>query len=151
MKLRLNIRVRAAGIMLLECVVYIAVLMVILGLGGTAFYLCWDNRDLRRNTDDITHRTPANAGAPTSATRPGESPSRPIRRPAVRIPSARTKGLRLHWFGRRVAVRRPMDHDTAQGQILAHGSDRRTHAGVALEVELVPVRARTGLHPLFLI
>ena len=44
--------------MLLECLVYTGVLTIILGLGGTAFYLCWDNaRDLHRVSDDITRVT----------------------------------------------------------------------------------------------
>jgi hypothetical protein len=43
------------GIMLIECLVYIAVFTVIVGLGLATFYLCWDNsKALRYATDDIT-------------------------------------------------------------------------------------------------
>jgi hypothetical protein len=42
------------GIMLIECLVYIAVFTVIIGLGLATFYLCWDNsKALRYATDDI--------------------------------------------------------------------------------------------------
>ena len=43
-----------AGYLLLECVVYIAVFAIVLGVGLTTFYLCWDNsKALLYNTDDI--------------------------------------------------------------------------------------------------
>jgi hypothetical protein len=43
------------GIMLIECLVYIAVFTVIVGLGMMTFYLYWDNsKALRYTTDDIT-------------------------------------------------------------------------------------------------
>ena len=44
----------ARGIMLIECLVYIALLFVILEVAFKLFYSCWDNaRDVRRYTDDI--------------------------------------------------------------------------------------------------
>ena len=43
------------GIMLIECLVYIAVFTVVVGLGMATFYLYWDNsKALRYATDDIT-------------------------------------------------------------------------------------------------
>jgi hypothetical protein len=43
-----------AGILLLECLVYMAVFTVILGVGFVAFYACWDNsKALLHVTDDI--------------------------------------------------------------------------------------------------
>jgi hypothetical protein len=40
--------------MLIECLFYMAMLMVVLGVATKAFYNCWDNsRALRRNADDI--------------------------------------------------------------------------------------------------
>jgi len=43
-----------AGYLLLECVIYLAVFAVILGLGMTAFYTCWNNsKALLYDTDDI--------------------------------------------------------------------------------------------------
>ena len=42
------------GIMLIECMVYISVLMILLGLGFAAFYACWDkSKSLRYHADDI--------------------------------------------------------------------------------------------------
>ena len=43
MKLTLNISNRAAGVSLLECLVYIAVFGILLNLGTAAFYFCWDH------------------------------------------------------------------------------------------------------------
>lgn len=37
-----NLRVRA-GMMLIECLVYLAVFAILLGLGTAAFYFCWDH------------------------------------------------------------------------------------------------------------
>jgi hypothetical protein len=43
-----------AGYLLLECIVYMAVFVIILGLAMAAFYLCWDNsKALLYVTDDI--------------------------------------------------------------------------------------------------
>jgi hypothetical protein len=47
-------RRRLRGIMLVECVVYIALLFLVLGFAYQAFYSCWDTSiGLRRNADDI--------------------------------------------------------------------------------------------------
>jgi hypothetical protein len=43
-----------AGYLLMECIVYIALFALILGLALTSFYLCWDNsKALLYATDDI--------------------------------------------------------------------------------------------------
>ena len=53
MKSRLLKLVRAFT--LIECLVYIGLFAVLLGLGTVAFYRCFDNmKGLRRNADDIT-------------------------------------------------------------------------------------------------
>lgn len=45
---------RAAGIMLIECLVYIAVFAILTSIGFAAFYLCWDHsKALIYATDDI--------------------------------------------------------------------------------------------------
>lgn len=45
---------RRAGILLFECVVYIFVFAVLLGVGTRAFYICWDHsKALIYATDDI--------------------------------------------------------------------------------------------------
>jgi hypothetical protein len=48
-------RARAgAGILLVECLVYIGVFAVLLGIGYGTFYVCWDySKALRYATDDI--------------------------------------------------------------------------------------------------
>lgn len=48
-------RIRAqAGVLLVECIVYIGLFAIIVGLGLTTFYLCWDNsKALTYATDDI--------------------------------------------------------------------------------------------------
>jgi hypothetical protein len=56
MKLRTNIsRVRRqAGVLLVECIVYIAVFAILLGIGTAAFYFCWDHsKALIYATDDV--------------------------------------------------------------------------------------------------
>ena len=56
MKLFLPIsRVRArTGVLLMECLVYIGLLVIILNLAMVSFYLCWDNsKALTYATDDI--------------------------------------------------------------------------------------------------
>lgn len=46
---------RQAGILLLECVVYIAVFVIILTGAMAAFYLCWDNsKALIYTSDDVS-------------------------------------------------------------------------------------------------
>ena len=43
-----------AGYLLIECLVYLSVIVVILGLGTGAFYVCWDHsKALHYATDDI--------------------------------------------------------------------------------------------------
>ena len=45
---------REAGILLIECLVYIAVFAILLGIGMAAFYFCWDHsKALIYATDDI--------------------------------------------------------------------------------------------------
>jgi hypothetical protein len=45
---------RQRGILLIDCIVYIAVLTVVLAIGTKAFWRCWDaNRALGRNARDV--------------------------------------------------------------------------------------------------
>jgi hypothetical protein len=56
MKLARNISrgMRQAGILLTECLVYIAVFAILLGIGTAAFYFCWDHtRAVIYDTEDI--------------------------------------------------------------------------------------------------
>jgi hypothetical protein len=44
-----------SGILLVECIVYLAVFAILLGIGTAAFYFCWDhNKALIYATDDIS-------------------------------------------------------------------------------------------------
>ena len=55
MKLRAAISGVRAGYLLIECLVYMSVIVVVLGLGIGAFYVCWDHsKALHYATDDIT-------------------------------------------------------------------------------------------------
>jgi Tfp pilus assembly protein FimT len=46
---------RRAGIMLVECVTYLAVFAILTGVATAAFYLCWDHtKALMYATDDIS-------------------------------------------------------------------------------------------------
>ena len=48
-------RQRQAGILLTECLVYVAVFVILLGIGTAAFYFCWDHsKAVVMATDDIT-------------------------------------------------------------------------------------------------
>jgi hypothetical protein len=54
MKLHPSISRARAGIMLVECLIYLGVFAVLLGIGYGTFYLCWDNsKALHYATDDI--------------------------------------------------------------------------------------------------
>ena len=54
MKLYPSISRACAGIMLVECLIYLGVFAVLLGIGYGTFYLCWDNsKALHYATDDI--------------------------------------------------------------------------------------------------
>jgi hypothetical protein len=45
----------AAGYLLIECLVYLGVFTILLGIGYGAFYVCWDySKALHYATDDIT-------------------------------------------------------------------------------------------------
>jgi len=44
----------AGGMLLVDCLVYLALFFVVMGLAFRVFYTCWDNsRDFRRMTDQI--------------------------------------------------------------------------------------------------
>jgi hypothetical protein len=44
------------GITLIECIVYMAIFVTLMGISTMAFYQCFDNmKALRRNADDIAH------------------------------------------------------------------------------------------------
>lgn len=54
MKISLRHRGIAGGFTIIECLVYIVVMALILGMGLEAFYQCWDdNKAITRNGNDI--------------------------------------------------------------------------------------------------
>ena len=64
MKIRATYLVRSAsrqrGITLIDCIVYIAVVSVVLAVGSMGFYRCWDdNKAISRNADDIVRTVKA--------------------------------------------------------------------------------------------
>ena len=76
---------RQAGILLLECVVYIAVFAVLLGVGTASFYYCWDHtKAVMQATDDIT-----------SALRAGERWRADVRSATGKISTETTPGGEL--------------------------------------------------------
>ncbi|MCL4788746.1 MAG: hypothetical protein KJ070_18460 [Verrucomicrobia bacterium] len=151
-----NPRKRVTGILLLECVVYLGVLMVILAVGGTAFYLCWDNaRDLRRNADDITRTVRAGErwrADIRSATGPIVVQAEPDGE-VVRIPSGTNEILYAFNFG---AVGRKLASADDWTILLPRVKsshmqpDDRTHVQAwRWELELTPGRKKPGVRPLF--
>jgi Tfp pilus assembly protein FimT len=49
-----NRSARARGLMLVECVVYMAIFLVVTAIATKVFYDCWDSsKAIRRNADDI--------------------------------------------------------------------------------------------------
>jgi len=83
---------RQHGILLVDCLVYISLVTVVLGVGTLAFYKCWDaNKALRRNADDIVRALHAGEqwrADVRSATGPiqsvGEGDSQRLRIPTAR-------------------------------------------------------------------
>jgi len=63
MKTTLSPRRHRAGILLVECIVYLAVFALILSGGLAAFYFCWDNsKALIGTTDDLAAALHAGEG-----------------------------------------------------------------------------------------
>ncbi|HWD20824.1 MAG TPA: hypothetical protein VHB20_16275 [Verrucomicrobiae bacterium] len=55
MKTALSQRRHCRGIMILECLVYMAVLFIVTGIATEVFYRCWESSQaLRRQTDDVS-------------------------------------------------------------------------------------------------
>jgi hypothetical protein len=151
-----NPRARASGILLLECVVYLGVLMIVLAVGGTAFYLCWDNaRDLRRNADDITRALRAGErwrADVRSATGPIVIEAEPDGQ-VVRIPSGTNEILYAFNFG---AVGRKLASADDWTILLPRVNSSHMQPDERMQVqawrwelELTPGRKKPGLRPLF--
>ena len=151
-----NPHTRRAGVMLIECLVYISVLTVILGLGFAAFYVCWDrSKSLRYHADDITR-----------VLRAGERWRTDIRSATGRIVA------HVDGNGERVEIPRGTNtivYEFTAGQVsrkiavapqsvlvlpkvrVSHmAADPRTHVTAwRWELELVPTRPQVRVPPLF--
>ena len=157
MKLRPDNRgLRTAGILLLECVVYLSVLMVMLGIGGMAFYFCWDNaRNLRRNADDILRTLRAGErwrADIRSATGPITVETEPDGQ-LLHIPTLTTEVLYAFTEG---AVGRRLASSPVWVVVLPtvkasrmETDDRSQVKAWRWEVELPTARPKAGLRPLF--
>ena len=144
-----------AGIMLFECLVYIALLFVVTGIAFAAFYSCWENSiRLRNNADDITHTLTV-----------GEQWREDIRRATGPITlENQPDGQRLHVPTKLGDVIYAFTSGRVERKATLGGwivllprvnaskmeTDNRTHVKAwRWEVELSPVRAKARLHPLF--
>jgi len=145
-----------AGYMLVECLVYISVLMILMGLGFAAFYSCWDkSKSLRYHADDIAR-----------ALHTGDRSRADIRQATGRITvEATPNGQRLQIPHGTDAV----DYEFAAGQLRRRFSpggdwttvlpkvrtsdmrpDPRTHVTAwRWDVELVPTRPQVRVPPMF--
>jgi hypothetical protein len=147
---------RAAGILLIECLVYLAVFTVLTGVGLAAFYVCWDHSQaLVMATDDIA-----------SALRAGECWRADVRAATGKISvetSAAGEVVRIPEAGRSISYRfasgevRRQDSASAHSELLlakVNSSQMQvaTREGVTAwrwELELVPRRPDTQLPLLF--
>jgi hypothetical protein len=145
-----------AGILLIECMVYLGVLVIVVGIGFAAFYACWDNANaLHKNADDITR-----------ALNVGEQWRMDIRRATgpitvenqtdgqlMHIPSGNNQVLYAFTAGR---IERKLSSADGWTIVLPKvkrsrmETDNRSRVKAwRWEVELSPVRAKARLRPLF--
>jgi hypothetical protein len=151
-----NPKSEIAGIMLFECLVYISVLMILLGLGFGAFYSCWDKtKSLRYHVDGIT--TALHAGERWRADIRSASGPIVVRSTddgqTIEIP--RGTNTVLYQFSAGQVLRR-LAHAPQWSTILPKVktsqmlADRRTHVTAwRWELELIPTRAQVRVPPMF--
>jgi hypothetical protein len=142
---------RAAGILLTECLVYIAVFALLLGLGTAAFYFCWDHsKALIYATDDIAAALHAGEHwrADVRAATGNISVATTTNGEVVRIPEARQAVVYRFQAGE---VRREIPA-LSHSQLLLHvkssAMKMEARGGVTAwrwEVELAPRREETHL------
>ncbi|MGZ4986421.1 MAG: hypothetical protein ACXWBP_00125 [Limisphaerales bacterium] len=151
MKTRLQHRTSSQGIMLLEAIAYIAMLVLVLGVGGSLLYRAWSNNiAMRRNADDITRTLIAGELWRTDV-RTATGPIISQDGHELHIPSA--KGEIVYAFADGAVSRKASGQ---QPRTLAHvassqmQSDRRTQvSGWRWEVELQHNRKDLQFRPLF--
>ncbi len=151
MKTRLQLRASSRGIMLIEAIAYIAVLVLVLGVGGSLLYRAWSNNiAVRRNADDITRtinagelwRTDIRSATGLITSRDGHE---------LHIPSAR--GEIVYAFANGMVSRKASGQQPRTLARVAFSqmqSDRRTQvSGWRWEVELQHNRKDLQFRPLF--
>ena len=149
-------RHRRAGVMLIECLVYISVLVVLLGLGFAAFYSCWDkSKSLRYHADDITRALRAGErwrADIRSATGPITVKTAPDGQ-MLEIPRGTNTVVYVFTTGqvsRQLGPTAPWVTVLPKVKASEMLADRRTHVTAwRWDVELLPARAQVRVPPLF--
>ena len=140
------------GFTLIECLVYMSVLGVILAIGSTAFYRCWDdNKAVTRNGNDIV-RTLKAGEAWRAEMRQATGPIRTVNA-TLRIPTGKQDVIYSFANGE---VRRQIGDNGSWKVILSNvkssemQSDQRAQVTAwRWEVELQSQRKNAKVHPLF--
>jgi prepilin-type N-terminal cleavage/methylation domain-containing protein len=147
---------RRRGFTLIECLVYIAVLVVVLAVTMKGFYRCWDDsKALRHNADDIIRVLHAGeqwradvraATGPVQLTQPDDAEQLLIPAAAGPIIYTVAKG----------ELRRQTSSPAATNLLLANiqssqmqSNPRQRVTAWTWELELKPTRKRAGVRPLF--
>jgi prepilin-type N-terminal cleavage/methylation domain-containing protein len=156
MRTSLSHRHSGRGFTLIECLVYMSVLAVILGVGSAAFYRCWDdNKAITRNGNDIV-RTLKAGEAWRAEMRHATGPIRIVNtgsEQTVRIPSGKQNLVYSFANGE---VRKQIGESGAWKVVLPNvkssmmQSDQRAQVFAwRWEVELQSQRKNVKFHPLF--
>jgi hypothetical protein len=142
--------------MLIECLVYISVFGVLLGLGFAAFYSCWDkSKSLRYHAEDITRALRAGErwrADIRSATGPITVKNAPDGQ-MLEIPRGTNLVVYVFTAGEVSRTLEPTGHwITVLPKVKASQmqADPRTHVtGWRWDVEILPRRAQVRVPPLF--
>jgi Tfp pilus assembly protein FimT len=147
---------RQAGVALIECIVYFALLAMVLGLATTAFYRCWDdNKHLRRNADDIVRalhageqwRTDVRAATrPIQASNPGDGEKVVIPVKAGQIVYSFAQGQVRRQVRAGVPAALMLDHVKASQM---QAEPRQSVTAWRWELELQPEQKQVQMQPLF--
>jgi Tfp pilus assembly protein FimT len=144
------------GIALIECLVYMGLVVVVLAVAMTTFYQCWDDsKNLRRDADDIVRALHAGeqwrsdvraATGPVRLTNTNDTEQ-------LRIP---VSAHQIIYTFSRGELRRRVGSAALDKVLLSNvkslqmQSDLRQHVTAwRWELELKPVKKRTSLRPLF--
>jgi Tfp pilus assembly protein PilW len=147
---------RKRGVSLVECLVYISMSLVVLGVASSVFYRAWDNsKHLRHNADDIVQALHAGElwrADIRSATGSLESTDADAAA-KLRIPTA--NGVVVYTFADG-ALRRQAPGNTPEQVLLAHVKSSRMQSDARSkvtawrwELELQPVQKKPRMLPLF--